>query len=265
MATSSMVPYSNPAGKNQTSPSSTISTMPSQGLPIVSPTNPGAANIANPLIPASGTPGITVPSQTVSAVPSTSSTGITAGQVTGTGSTSAAPGQTSAGTGFITSGTDNGMNALQKQYQDIYGQGTGDSLYTLLNSMSGTNSTILQEYIQGLQPQEAAASANLRAGLGAGGVSANSSVAALGEANLQAQEFATISNESANLTAHQEDLTANILQGTQSDSAREVASSGWDILGSVLQDAGSIAGNVLGVGGITGAFGLGKSSVPSKG
>lgn len=259
MATSSMVPYSNPAGRNQTSPTSGVAPMiPGASVPVASPLQPGSAVASNPFVPI--TPG---------AVTGGAPGGVPAGTV-GTTSASGATPNTVAPGGFITSNSSysSGENDLQKQLIDILGKGTGGSEYALLSSMSGTDSTMLQEYINSLAPQEAKAQANLDASLGAGGVSQNSSVAALGNANLQAEEFGMISDEAAKLTAHSEDLTANILQGQQSLAAKEVASSGWDVLGSVLGDVGSIASDFIGAGGL-GMFakkpssGGGGATVPS--
>ena len=229
------IPFSNPAGKNQTNPSpiaaGSTTRMPSGAIP-GSPQIPGTpVSTTNPYVP-----------------PPTATPGA------GGGLTPFNPGggpASSASNGFITSGTDAGQNALQKQLTDIYGQGTGASLFSLLNNMSGTDSTILQEYIKSLQPQMSTAQANTNAALGAGGVSANSSVAAIADSNLQSQEFASIASESANLTQSQEQLTSQILQGTEGASAKEVATSDWSVLGDVLNNVTGDIGNVLSIGGLS--------------
>ena len=231
------IPFSNPAGNNQTNPSPIAvgkTSTPIAGSPI---STPGS----NPFIP----PGTTG-----------SSSG---GPIAFQGGT---PSNTSAQDGFITSGTDAGQNALQKQLDDIYGKGVGGSLFSLLNSMSGTDSTVLQEYIKSLQPQMATAQANTNAALGAGGVGANSSVAAIADSNLQAQEQASIASESASLTQSQEQLTAQILSGTENASAKEVATSGWSVFGDVLSQVGSDAATILG-GGSLGKLIPGSNSTTS--
>lgn len=214
MATSSMIPYSNPAGRNQTAPGGGYKTpQPLATVPTSSPlAGPTDTTQQNPFIPA-------------------------------TASSSGAAPNTAAAQGFITNNSSysSGENDLQKQLLDIYGKGIGGSLYDLLNNMSGTNSTILQEYIQSLVPQEAKAQANLNSSLGASGVSGNSSVAALGNANLQAQEFADISGESASLTQNQENLTAQLLTGMSGAASKEVATSGWSTFGNVM---GAITGDI---------------------
>lgn len=238
MATSSMIPYSNPAGNNQTSPVTAGTVGPgvaTGAVPVANPLQPGAAAGANPFIPAGGTAATSV------SLPGSSPTPITSTAVTGAATPIPA-------TGVVSGDAYN-------QLHDIYGA-AGGTLTDFMNSISGTNSATLQEYIKSLAPQEATAAANLHASLGAGGVSANSSVAALGESNLQAQEFASIAGESANLTQSQQQLEASLIEGTLPDAAKQVADSNpWNILGTVLSDVGSVASDFLGVGGITGAFG----------
>lgn len=237
MATSSMVPYSNPAGNNQTNPSLLkASASPILTVPTSNPlTSPLATAQTNPLIP---TGAVTAP--------------ISSTSVTGT--------PTTGGTQL----TPNAANAINpstyNQLVDIYG-GVGQELGAFEGSIAGTNSATLQEYINSLAPQEATSQANLSASLGAGGVSPNSSVAALGESNLQAQEFAQISGESANLTQSQQDLEAQLIESTLPSAQKQVAdSSPWNILGNVLGDIGSAVSDVTGLGGITSLFSHGGSS-----
>lgn len=244
MATSTMVPYSNPAGNNQTTPPGLNQGNGSQGVaPVATPVTAGA----NPFVPV--TPGQVTGSPTTSNV-----TGTTGGYNQGT-----IPGS-SATSGFITNNLSNtnGNNNLLNQFTDIYGQGVGASLFSLLNNMSGTNSTELQEYINSLAPQEATAQSNINASLGAAGVSANSSVAGIADANLQSQEFANISAESANLTQSQEQLTAQILEGTEGAATKEVSTTPLSIFGDVMSQVGSDAASLFGGGGL-------PSLIPSGG
>ena len=82
--------------------------------------------------------------------------------------------------------------------------------------------------------------------MGAQGVSGNSSVAALGDASLQAQETAAIAGETAQLRQSGQQLEAGILTGQQQQAAQEVASSGWQVFGNVLNSLGSDAAQVAG-------------------
>jgi hypothetical protein len=225
MATGSMVPYSNTAGNNQTTPGAGLQPKP-VALPQISPLNPTGTVSSNPLVPTTATP-VTQP-------------GVPAG---------------AAGGVFNAGSTSTNSQLSDKQLTDIYGKGIGGDLNNLLNSIGGTNSATLQEYEQSLVPQEATAQANLDASLGAGGVSANSSVAAIGNANLQSQETAAIAGETAQLTQSGQQLEANILTGTEQAAEQEVAQSGWDVFGEVMQGLGNLGGEVVGAAGKVGGFG----------
>jgi hypothetical protein len=173
-------------------------------VPTTTPTNPAAAISTNPLIPATAS----VPT---AGLPST------------------APG---------------GTTDQSKQLTDIWGKGVGGDLNNLLNSIGGTDSATLQQYIASLQPQEATAQANLNASLGAGGVSANSSVAAIGNANLQAQETGMIAGEEANLLQSGQNLEASILTGMEPAAEKEVSESGWNVFGQVAGAVGNLVGDI---------------------
>lgn len=245
MATSSMIPYSNPAGSNQTNPSIPVggagTSLAGAGIPRTNPTNPLATPQANPLIP----------SVSASAAPTTAAP-ISASPVTatspGTAQLSAVP--TSLQTGDTT--------GLYQQLQDIYGA-TGNSIYDFMQSISGVNSQTLNDYIKSLQPQFAQSGANLRASLGAGGVGANSSTAALGLANLGAQETGMIAGEQANLLQSQESLEAKMLMDiapTAQQQVTDAAAAPWNMVSSILGDAGSIASLFMGMPGLGAAKGL---------
>jgi len=233
----SLIPFSNPGGNNQTSPMSGAL----KPTPIAVGDIPGSPTATrNPY---------TLPTQPI---PMGAATPATAAATTGGPApytpTGIVPMGTSASQGFITNASSysSGENDLQKQLIDIYGKGVGGSLFALLNSMSGTDSTILQEYIASLQPEMAKASAGLSAGLGAAGVGANSSVNAIAQANLAAQEQASIAGESAKLTQGQEELTAQILMGMSGAAQKEVATSAWstfaDVISNITGDIGNLAG-----------------------
>jgi len=230
------VPFSNPAGNNQTSPGAL----------------PKGSNVNSPSfgqIPGSPVQGSNpyAPTPTVPTSPVAIAQPSTGGMVPVTSSPNGATPNTSASNGFITNNSSysNGQNDLQKQLVDIYGKGVGGSLFSLLNSMSGTDSTVLQEYIKSLQPQMAQAQANTNAALGAGGVSANSSVAAIADSNLNAQEQASIAGESAKLTQSEEMITAQILQGMQGAASKEVATSAWSTFADVMNNITGDVGNVV--------------------
>lgn len=224
MAATATVPASNIAGNNQTSPTAVVKGTGSvPASPIAMPGTAGTTPAQNNFVP------------------------VTPGSVLGAGE-----GGVANPSGLVNS-PDNiygTTGALNKQLQDIYGKGIGGDLGTLLNSIGGVDSATLQEYIKSLVPQEATAEANIGSELGASGVSPNSSVNAIAQANLQAQMFADIAGESANLTQSGQQLQAGILGGVQNTAEQQVAQSGWDVFGQVAQAVGSVAGDVVGTGGL---------------
>ena len=209
MATNSMVPYSNPAGNNQTTSTSGIAkntlALPGATSPIAAATG---ASTANPLVPATATTGAapTVPSAAV------------------------------------------GDSSSSSEINDIFGGGVGGDINSFLGSVSGTNSVVLQDYIKSLQPQMATAQAQTNTALGAGGVSANSSVAAIADANLNAQETASIANESASLTESGLGMEESMIQGMEAPAENYTAEQSmmpWEIAGGAIGALGNVAGATI--------------------
>ena len=206
MATNSMIPYSNPAGNNQTTPpvgGAGATSTAVQALPGVAPTVATAAGGAdassNPLIPATS-PGGAIPSV--------------------------------------------GGGSSASEVNNIFGSGVGGDINSFLGSIGGTNSVVLQEYINSLHPQMAKAQADTNAALGAGGVSANSSVAAIADSNLQSQESASIASESAHLTetgmGMQESMIQSMIQpAEQYKQSQDMMP--WEIAGAAIGAGGKIA------------------------
>jgi hypothetical protein len=212
MATGNMVPYSNPAGNNQTTPGAgmPVAKTATTPLPGTATTTPASgATVANPLVPAA-TATATAPgaTPTSSTVPSASTTGSGA------------------------------------EINNIFGAGVGGDINSFLSSISGADSAALQEFIKSLQPQEANAQAQTNAALGAGGVGANSSVAALADANLGSQEFAAISGEEAQLTQSGLQMQEQMIQGMEAPAENYTAEQNmmpWEIGGALIGAAGSVA------------------------
>jgi hypothetical protein len=139
------------------------------------------------------------------------------------------------------------MGDSDYELSKIFGSGVGGDINSFLGSVGGTNSVVLQDYIKSLQPQMATAQAQTNAALGAGGVSANSSVAGIADANLQAQEMASIAGESANLTESGLQMQESMIQGiaapVENYTAQEQMEP-FEILGAGIEAAGNIAGAV---------------------
>jgi hypothetical protein len=142
--------------------------------------------------------------------------------------------------------TDPNAANLSKQEIDMFGKGVGGEMSNLIGNISGVNSQSIADYTASLQPAMATATANLGTNLAAEGVSGNSSVAALGQANLGAQETAAIAGETAQLQQSGQQLEGSLLSGEEQSAAQEVASSGWNVFGQVLGAIGSDAGSIIG-------------------
>jgi hypothetical protein len=236
------VPFSNPAGNNQMTPKMGGLGAPN---PVTQGNIPGAPGAVNPL-PGARPMAASVP------LGGTMPPNPAAPSIPNVGGLTNSPSNVAGTTG-----------GLDKQLTDIWGKGVGGALASLLGGMSGTDSQILQEYIASLGPQMATAQANTNAALGAGGVSANSSVAAIADANLQSQEFAAISGESAKLTQSQEDLTAQILMGLSGPAQKQVATSGWSVFGDVMNQITGDVGDLVGGSYTTKGNSPGGASSPS--
>lgn len=231
MATPGVLPTSNAAGNNQTSPGAGL-TFGAGGMgaiprPIFQPVQTaGTLPSSNPMLSVTPTTTPTPLAQT------------TAGAAPGVGlyNTQTSPGQ--------------GTTDINKQLTDIFGKGIGGSLNNLLQSLSGTDSQVFQQWLAAQVPAQAQAEASARQGLASMGVSGDSSVAGLMEANLGANFNAQAAAENAQLMTQNIGTTQSILQNAQGAAAQEVATSPWTIASQVIGEVGQVAGDVGGVGGI---------------
>lgn len=229
------VPYGNPAGANQANPALQSTSLSGATAPM------GASTVPAP-IPGGSTPTSTNPYMIGSPTPAT---------------TGAVPGAA------IDQATQQQMNQ-SKQWTDIYGKGTGGAIASEYQGMQGANSAAYQAYLASMAPTWAAQQATYGQGMGAGGVSPNSTVNAIGLSNLLANQAATASGVDASMIMQNQTQRLNLLQGMEGASAQEVASSGWDVFGKVVGEVGSLAGDVMGMGGAVGGlsnlFGMGASA-----
>lgn len=224
------LPTSNVGGNNQTSPG--VGGMISSPTPIFSPpTTGGTLPSANPYVGAAPTSTPTTPGNAL----------------------------------YNTQSSQAGTTDINKQLTDILGKGVGGSLNNILQNLSGTDSAIFQQWLASQVPAQAQAEASMRQGLGAMGVSGNSSVAGLAEANLGANFNATAAGVNADLMKNAIATSTGILQGAQGLAAQEVAASPMQVLGNVLSQVGSDAATFFGGGSAGKLFGGGGGTVPSGG
>ena len=220
------LPTSNVAGNNQTSPG--LGAIGASPQPVFTPTLPmGSVASTNPYLGATPTSPIGM-----------GTAGPSAGLVPGT--------QTPGSIYNPASSYSSGQTDISRQLTDIYGKGVGGSLNYLLQGMSGTDSAIFQQYLASMAPQMAQAQARLTQGLGSMGVSGNSSVQALAQADLQSQFLAQESGVNANLMQQQMQNTIGILQGAAPSAQKQVAQSGWtdfaNVMANITSDIGAMQG-----------------------
>lgn len=221
MATST-IPVGNVGGKNQTSPTYTP---PSRPMPMAVPGG-STPSSTNPYMIGGGMPGATSSGSVPSGSP-------------------ALP--TNFGYATGPAGTDPGQQQLlQKQFVDIAGKGTGGQLAQQYASMSGLDSAMFEQWKAGMAPTWQEQRNLVGQQLGAGGVSPNSTVAALGYADLGAKQAAEAGTVNEQLMLHGQEQQQNILTEMLKPSIQEVASSGWDVFGNVMNAISSVEGAALG-------------------
>ena len=232
MATST-VPFGNPAGVNQANPalknSSIIGSTTTSLNPIPGGSVPAASN---PYIMGAGTtPGAT-----------------SSGSVPSSSSGSPLPSKFTYTDPSVLPGTDPGQQQLlQKQFVDIAGKGTGGQLAQQYAGMAGTDSAIFEQWMKGQQPVWAQQKADFGQTMGAAGISPNSTVEALGLTNLESNQAAQAGAMNARLMEHNQQNQLGILQEMLKPSIQEVASSGWDVFGNVMNAISSVEGAALGM------------------
>jgi hypothetical protein len=144
-----------------------------------------------------------------------------------------------------------GESNIAKQLIDIYGKGIGGGLDYLLQNMQGTDSAMLQQYFNSMQPYWAQERTQLGATLSPAGISGNSSVTGIAESNLAAQQNAQMSGFNSQLMMQQLQDTMGILQGTQPDAVKQVATTPLNIFGNVMSQIGQDVSAALGGGGFS--------------
>jgi hypothetical protein len=249
MGSAAQIPFSNPAGNNQMSPGGLPRT-PQNGQPMPYQNN-GPSQSSN----LGQNPFFTPPGNATPIMGSSTASGVLPGGGT--------PGQpqpmTSSGNTNLTNSLNqssytysNSTNdaaegsSLYKQLTDIYGQGVGGELNNIMANMGGEDSAMFQQYLASMVPAEASETAGLNSQLGSSGVSGNSSVSAIANSNLQGQFNAQASAADQSIMSQGLQDTIGILQGTQSDAAKEVATSGWSTFANVMNNITGDVGNLVG-------------------
>jgi hypothetical protein len=207
--------------------------------------------------------------------------GVPGGQTTlGSGNTgSGAPVGSSGGTISIGTGGSNtvsvdttsgpfaGMNEGQinetlKQLRDTYGNGIGTLLFSTMANLGGQNDQYMQAYEKAMAGPNAENLATLNTTLGNSGVSANSSTAAIANADFQSNVTAQEGLQEAQLQKQDATLSASILEGILPTEAKQTSDANQSVFGQIINDIGGIESIIPG---LDIAAGKAFSSVPGFG
>lgn len=149
---------------------------------------------------------------------------------------------------------------LQKQLTDIYGKGEGGLLGSLLMNLGSNDSSYMDAYHQAMSKSTAEGMATLDTSLGNAGISANSSAAAIEKGDYMSGVVSQEGLQEQQLIQQQQQEAIGLTQGLQNDSRDENSTSWLDTAAQVVGIAGTVAGDVTGLG----AIGKGVSSLFSK-
>jgi hypothetical protein len=199
----------------------------------------GARNTSTPATtPQASTP---VPLTTTSNPPGTDTS------ASGTTTTSSTP--TPSSNPILAGYTQQQTNQLRNQLVNIYGKGEGGLLFNLLNGMGGSDNAYMQAYAKAMAPVNAENLATLNTTLGNSGVSANSSTAAIANADFESNVTSQEALVEQNLLQSNIQDTIGITTGIEDAAQKEVSESWYNDLGDVLEAVGNFVtfrGNKVG-------------------
>lgn len=135
-----------------------------------------------------------------------------------------------------------------KQLTDIFGKGVGGDLSSFINNLGSSDSSYMQAYAAAMAPQNAEGQATLDTTLGNSGVSANSSTAAIANADYNAQITSQEGLQEQQLQQMDQSTLAGILTGVEGPANKEASTSVWGDIGSVLGAVGSDISGAAGPG-----------------
>jgi hypothetical protein len=127
---------------------------------------------------------------------------------------------------------------LTKQLTDTFGKGEGSLLDSVIGNIGSDDSSYIKAYDAAMAPQNAENLAALNTTLGNGGVGANSSTAAIANADFQSNVTSQEGLQEQQLQMNDLSQLLQLTEGLEGPSAEEVSSGG------ILNDIGAIAGDV---------------------
>jgi hypothetical protein len=146
-----------------------------------------------------------------------------------------------------------GVNALgnnttnsTKQLTDVFGKGIGGDIQNALANLGSNDSSYMQAYAAAMAPQNAENLATLNTTLGNSGVSANSSTAAIANADFQTGVSTQEGLQEAQLQQTDEQNMLGLLTSTEGAANKEASTSIWGDIGGVLGAVGSDVSTAVG-------------------
>jgi hypothetical protein len=143
------------------------------------------------------------------------------------------------GGGINATTQEGGSKTLAGDLQAIYGQGTGSAVGNVLGGLGTSTSVAEQNMINQTMGAANKGWGNIEAGMGARGVSADSSTAGLAAGDYWSQVMADIAKETGSIGLDEQQTLLQSLTGAGQAHGGDV--SGWDTFGNVMQGLGSAA------------------------
>lgn len=135
-------------------------------------------------------------------------------------------------------------NDLTHQLTDVYGKGVGGATDALIKNLGSGDSTYMQAYVKAMAQPNAENLATLNTTLGNSGVSADSSTAAIANADFQSNVSAQEGLQEQQLQMTDQQNLIGLLTGTQGAANKQASTSIWGDIGSVLGSIGQTAAAV---------------------
>lgn len=137
------------------------------------------------------------------------------------------------------------QNASDKQLTDTFGKGIGGDINSVINNLGSGDSSYLQAYQAAMAPVNAENQATLDTTLGNQGVSANSSTAAIANADFLSNVSTQTGLQEQQLQQTDEQNLIGLLSGVAPAANKEASTSVWGDIGDVLGAVGKDVGEAL--------------------
>ena len=131
------------------------------------------------------------------------------------------------------------QTASQKQLDNVFGKGIGGDISSVINNLGSNDSTYMQAYTAAMAPQNAENLATLNTTLGNSGISANSSTAAIANADFQSQVTSQEGLQEQQLQQLDEQNLIGLLTSTEGPANKQASTS---VVGDIGATLSTIAG-----------------------